>query len=466
MSANDPTPHPLTANQQGELGFDRHIGSAPYHDPVLVRLRGSLQVGAVQAAVAEVVRRHESLRTRFVVIDGEDRQVVDPPGSRPLPWIDLAGLAPAQQEQALRRIGRDELSTPFDLAEGTAVRWALIHLALDHHALLVSPHHIAADMWSMGVLAADFTAAYVHAAAGTPPPLGPPPMQPAQWAHLEQKRWSPERVAEAVAPWRAALEQLPAPNLPADHRPDAATWTECWLEHADLGVELSEGVRELSRRRGVTVFVVLLAAFQCMLARACDVERLVTCSLTARRDRRDTAEAVGIYADFLRVMAHLPDDLTFAQVLARTSEAVLDAQEDQHLPGEWLLRGTEVDGVQPHPLEHAGLNLYNTPPVELRGLGEALCSVVEPDERPIGPTTTCWRGNVFIDAYDFGAGSIVLDVGLAKDLFNEDAPARWARLYRAVIAQATAGDHVPLSQLPVHPPGYGQDVTPLRHPAQ
>ncbi|WP_193776103.1 condensation domain-containing protein [Streptomyces sp. E2N166] len=447
MNAHDLDAHPLTANQEWEWDFDHSIGSAPYHRPVLLRLRGPLRPCALREAVAAAVRRHHSLRTRYPLVDGRRMQVVDPPWSRPLPLIDLTSLPARAREDALVRIGRDDAASPFDMAGGTTVRWGLVRLAADHHALLVSPHHVAVDLWSLSVLAADIAAHYRHAAAGEPLPVRPAPLQPTQWASAERERWTSERLDAALAPWRDALARLPALELPADHPPTPGPKAEGWLLSTHLEAGLSDAVRALSRRHGVTVFVALLAAFHSMLARVCDVDRLVTYSLTARRHSRAMEDAVGLYSDYLRVFADLTGDPPFAEVLARTADRVLDGQDTQRLPNEWLLRGTD-DGTRPHPLERVGFTMHNTPPVGFPLSDGIRAAAIDFDAHGQGPVTTYWRAHLFFDTFDFGSGPIATEIFTAKELYASTAPSDWARRFSAVLARIVEDDQVPLSRLP------------------
>lgn len=448
MTTEDLDAHPLTANHEWEWGFDRSIGSAPYHRPVLLRLRGPLRPCALREAVDAAVRRHHSLRTRYPRVDGRRMQVVDPPGSRPLPLVDLTHLPEGDREAALLRIGRDDAATPFDVADGTTVRWALVRMAADHHALLVAPHHIAVDLWSMSVLADGIAAHYRHVAAGEPPPVRPAPLQPAEWARAERDHWIPERLDAALAPWRDALTRLPALDLPTDDVPaPGPVLPECWQLTTHVEVQLSDAVRALSQRHGVTVFVTLLAAFHCMLARVCDVDRLVTYSLTARRHSRAMEDAVGLYADYLRVFADLSGDPPFAQVLARTADLVMDGQDTQRLPNEWLLHGTD-DGTRPHPLERVGFNMHNTPPVEFPLSDGVRAAAIDFDRHGEGPVTAYWRAHLFFDTFDFGSGPIALEAFTAKTLYARTAPADWVERYTAVLARIAADDQVPLSRLP------------------
>lgn len=441
--------HPLTANQEWEWDFDHSIGSAPYHRPVLLRLRGPLRPSALREAVAEAVGRHESLRTRYPLVEGRRVQVVDPPGSRPLPLVDLTSLPVGAREEALLSIGRDDAATPFDMAGGTTTRWALVRLAADHHALLVSPHHVAVDLWSLSVLAADVADCYRRAAEGEPLAACPAPLQPAEWARQEQERWSPESLDAALGPWRDALGELPPLELPVDPLSVPGALSEGWLWSTHIEAGLSEAVRALSRRHGVTVFVTLLAAYHCMLARVCDVERLATYSLTARRHSRAMENAVGLYSDYLRVFADLTGDPTFAEILARTADRVLDGQDTQRIPNERLLHGTG-NGARPHPLERLGFNMHNTPTVEfpLSQTVEAAAVDFEADVR--GPVTTYWRAHLFFDAFDFGNGPIALEVFTAKELYASTGPSTWAERFSAVLARAVTDDRVALSGLPGH----------------
>jgi hypothetical protein len=192
--------------------------SAAYNLGVAVRLRGELSVEALAAAIAEVARRHEALRTRFQAVAGEPMQVIDPPPPAFLQRVDLSAIEGyGEREGELRRRARAEVARPFDLQGGAPFRTVLYRLAPDEHFLLATLHHIVADGWSGAVLVQEVGAAYPAALRGRSSSLPDLPVQYADFA-VWQREWLRGETLEAeLAWWRERLAGIPArAELPAD----------------------------------------------------------------------------------------------------------------------------------------------------------------------------------------------------------------------------------------------------------
>ncbi|HEX8246225.1 MAG TPA: condensation domain-containing protein, partial [Longimicrobium sp.] len=262
-------PLPLSFAQRG-LWFLEQLGNlgSTYHIPTGLRLRGELDRGALARALDRIVARHEALRTTFVAADGEPVQRITPAEESAFGLVehDLAGHAEAGEE--LRRLMAAEAAAPFDLERGPLIRGRLIRLEPDDHVLLLTMHHIVSDGWSMGVLVGEVGRLYAAFREGRADPLPPLPIQYADYAAWQRAHLSGAVLEEQLAYWRETLAGAPALlELPADHPRPAVQSYRGGREPVELSPGLAARLEALARGEGVTLFMVLLAAFQALLAR-------------------------------------------------------------------------------------------------------------------------------------------------------------------------------------------------------
>ncbi|HVR97714.1 MAG TPA: condensation domain-containing protein, partial [Thermoanaerobaculia bacterium] len=364
---------PLSFSQQRLWFLDQLTpGTSAYNVPTALRLRGRLDAAALHLAFAEIVRRHETLRTTFPAVDGEPRQVIAPTAQTPLPVIDLAGLPEERRRQEAGELLRSEARRPFHLAAGPLLRLLLLRLEEDEHTLLVCVHHIVADGWSVGVLVRELTALYGDLAAGRRPALLELPVQYADFALWQRQKLSGERLEAELAHWRGRLAGAPAGlDLPAD-RPRPALPSD---RGATLPLSLPEtaaaGVRALAQRHGATPFMVLLAAFQTLLCRYTGRTDVTVGSPVAGRDRAEVQGLIGFFINTLPLRADLSGDPGFAALVDRVRESTLEAYAHQELPFEKLAEELSADRQPGHaPLFQTVFALQNAPAaaLELSGL--------------------------------------------------------------------------------------------------
>ncbi|HEX8271926.1 MAG TPA: amino acid adenylation domain-containing protein, partial [Longimicrobiaceae bacterium] len=206
----DGSPLPLSFAQQRLWFIDQlEPGSATYNMPFPLRLRGSLDVGALEGALAELVRRHESLRTVFGMVDGEPVQVIQPAGERRLEVVDLRGRAEDEREAEARRRVAEDARRPFDLARGPLLRTTLLRLDEAEWVLLVNMHHVVSDGWSMGVLTREVSALYGAFSAGRPSPLPELEVQYADYAAWQRAWLVGETLERQIAYWKERLAGAP-----------------------------------------------------------------------------------------------------------------------------------------------------------------------------------------------------------------------------------------------------------------
>src|SRR6185369_10834910 len=262
-------PLPLSFAQQRLWFIDQlEPGSPLYNMPVALRVEGPLDAGVLALCLGEIVRRHEVLRTVVSVRDGAPGQVIRPAEPFLLPVVDLSDL---EARHALA-LAREEALRPFDLAGDPMLRGVLLRLAdsgeTGDHVLALTLHHIASDGWSMGILVREVAALYAAFAAGLPSPLPALPVQYTNFAVWQHSWLHGEVLENEIDFWRRQLAGLPPLlELPTDRPRPAAQSYRGASRPVRLPAALTRQAAALARREGATLFMVLLAAFQALLAR-------------------------------------------------------------------------------------------------------------------------------------------------------------------------------------------------------
>jgi amino acid adenylation domain-containing protein len=417
-----------------------HPDSAFYNVPAIVRLAGAVDAAALERALGEIVRRHESLRTTFPEQGGQPRQAVAPFSGFALAVHDLSPLSDAEREAELERRARAEAARPFDLAAGPLFRAALVRLGEGDHALLLTMHHIVSDGWSLDVLFRELRALYGAFRRGEPSPLPDLPVQYADFAAWQRAQLRGEALERELAWWRERLDGAPALlELPTDHPRPAAQSFRGEREAFHLPSTLAARLQALGRREGATPFMVLLAAFQVLLAKHSGADDVVVGTPIAGRTRRETEELIGFFANTLALRTDLSGDPAFREVLARVRAATLGAYEHQDLPFERL-----VEELQPErALSHSPL--FQVMFVEERGDDERAALDGVPARIDFAESGT--------SQFDLTLAVAVADDGIrgrmtyATDLFERATVRRMLAHLRRVLEQVADDPDLRLSRL-------------------
>ena len=344
---------PLSFGQQRLFFLSQLEGqSEAYHIHRTLMLEGSLNIEAFQRAIATIVTRHESLRTTFVVTDGEPYQVIAPQASFELSILDFSDLSKSAQAEKLSRLLPEGICRPFDLSSDVMLRATLIRLSDREHALQIVMHHIASDGWSVGVFFRELSALYTAFSQGESSPLPELAIQYADFAHWQRQWLSGEVLETQITYWKQQLADAPALlDLPLDHPRPAMQTFRGSTEQFHLSPELTQQLQALSQQADSTLFMTLLSAFSALLSRYSNSEDVVIGSPIANRNRREIEPLIGFFVNTLVLRTNLQGDPTFLELLKRSRQMTLEAYTHQDLPFEKLVEELQPErNLSHHPL--------------------------------------------------------------------------------------------------------------------
>jgi condensation domain-containing protein len=361
-------PCPLSFSQQRLWFLDQWAPGAPtYNAAVPWRVRGDLDVDALRAALEEVVRRHEAVRTVFDVRDGEPVQVVLDDWSFDLSVSDLRHLREPDRQHEAERLLRAQARRPFDLRRDLMLRATLLRLSEAEHILSFEEHHVAFDGWSDGILFRELAELYAAHRTGRQPDLPELTVQYGDFAVWQRQRLQGALLDEHLSHWRQQLAGTPGSlRMPTDHpRPEVQSFEGAHY-HFDLPSGLAESVRSLSRSEGVTPFMTLLAAFATLLYRTTGRDDVLIGSPIANRGRVELENLIGFFSNTLVLRVRLGGNPTFRELLQRVRGVALSAYAHQDLPFEQV-----VEAVRPardaavNPLFQVNFRVQSGPPTAL-----------------------------------------------------------------------------------------------------
>jgi len=431
---------PLSFAQQ-RLWFLAQMEGAntAYNIPIGLRLRGQLNEHALQQALARIVARHETLRSRFAQFNDQAQVLIAPVDSGLLLRVEDLRQHP-QADQTLAALIQGEASGPFDLQDDALIRGRLVRLADDHHVLLLTLHHIISDGWSMGVLTRELMALYQAFSHGQPDPLPPLALQYTDYA-VWQRRWLSGDVLERQSEyWQQTLAGAPALlTLPTDRvRPAQQDYAGNTVEVV-LDERLSAGLKALAQRHGVTMYMLMLGAWASLLSRLSGQSEVVVGSPVANRTRAEIEGLIGMFVNTLALRIDTSGALSTEALLARVKARTLDAQTHQDLPFEQVVEITKPARSMAHsPLFQAMFSWDSGHGASL-SLGElTLESVAEPSHFAKFDLSL-----TLADAPDGIRG--VLEYAVA--LFDESTIQRYVGYFQRLLQAMVSNDQAVLEQV-------------------
>lgn len=343
--SGQPRVFPLSSAQRLMWFNQQRSRGAHKLPPQATRLRGPLDVTALEASLHEVCTRHEALRTTFGTCNGEPVQIVGPPRPVPLTRVDLRELPPEAREADVSRLIVRESRRPFDLSRDLMLRATLMRLDDEEHVLLLMMPHIASDGESVGVLFGELSALYNAVRAGRRANLPELPVQYVDYVVWQWQRLRDGELQRLMDYWKDQLADAPgALHMPAGQRP---LWLRTWRRaRQDLRMPpwLLQELRVLCRRQNVTLFMTLLAAWATLLHRYSGEGDILIGTYTANRNRHEVERLIGCFSTLFLVLRHdLSGDPSFTELLKWVRETALDAFSHSELPEEILVKELYVD---------------------------------------------------------------------------------------------------------------------------
>ncbi|HBL31208.1 MAG TPA: non-ribosomal peptide synthase [Acidobacteria bacterium] len=427
--------------------------SPAYNIHVPFRLQGRLSLAAFAAALSELVRRHEVLRSTFRMGPQGPVQILHPPTPLPVPVIDLAALPARRREAELLRLCHDESCRPFDLAMGPLLRMLVVRLGDADQAILAPKHHIVTDLWSEWLFVREITVLYDAFSAGRPSPMPDLPVQYADFAWWQHEWLRNGTLNPALDYWRARLVGAPPlVELPTD-RPRPAVQTHNGASRRFLlPARLAMSLAELGRKAGATSFMVLLAGFSALASRLAGATDLPIGTPIANRNRLETEGLIGFFVNTLVLRNDLSGEPSFAELLLRTRSTTLAAYSYQDLPFEKLVEILDPQRTLAHtPLFQMMFGYYNAPPraaaQESRAFTVSALAVVAAGA----------RFDVELQLADRGDG-ISGDLVYNRDLFDASTIQRLTEHFAVILEEASETPARRLSELPLLGAGARQQL--------
>ena len=416
--------------------------SATYNIPSAWQLEGTLSIGALEAAVNEIIRRHEILRTTFTTDNGIPTQVIAETLEIKIPLIDRSQIPDPEKYQSVQRCVSEEAQRPFNLATDALVRVKLWRLSSESHVLTITIHHIVFDGWSMGVFWQELSTLYKAFYLGENSSLPELPIQYADYA-LWQREWLKGNVLETqLNYWQQQLKDAPPLlELPYDRpRPSVQTFRGA-TEAFQFDKELTEQLHNLSQRSGCTLFMTLLAAWSSLLYRYSGQSDILVGSPIANRNRPEIEPLIGFFVNTLVMRTQFQENQSFADVLNSVRRTALDAYANQDIPFEQL-----VSELQPkrslsyNPLFQVMFVLQNAKmePIEFPG--------VTSHQLERENTVAKFDLTLFVEETESG---LIGSWKYNSDLFAPSTIRRWIGHFQVLLESIVANPQQQVSQLPL-----------------
>ena len=330
---------PSFSQQSLWLTDQLEAGSPAYNLFSATKLKGPLNVIALEQSFNEIIRRHEILRTVFRSVNGQPFQIILPALTIALSVVDLRDIAsPVEREAAARRLSTAEARRPFDLERGPLLRATLLRLTADTHVLFLTIHHIIFDAWSRKILVQELATFYEGFSSGSPALLPALPVQYADFAHWQRRRLQEKALEEQLAYWKVQLKNLSVLKLPSDHRQPAVRTFKGERQYFALRAEVVTGLKILARQEGVTLFMTLLAAYLTLLHRYTGQNDIGIGSPISGRDRSELQRLIGFFLNMLVLRTDLSGNPTFRELLSRVRRVCVEAYANQDVPFEKVVQ--------------------------------------------------------------------------------------------------------------------------------
>jgi amino acid adenylation domain-containing protein len=430
---------------QEQLWFLEQLdpGEPTYNIPLVYRLRGGVDVGLLRRALGVVVARHESLRTTFGVVDGSPFQRIAEVGEVGWGVEDLSGVVAGDRERVAWEAAVREVSRPLDLTRGPLLRVRVLELGCDEYLLCVTVHHIVADGWSVGVMMREWSVVYEALADGREPALEPLAVQYADFAAWQREWLQGEAFERHLDYWEQRLAGVSVLELPTDRPRPAVRSSGGDVVQGRLTGALADGLRDLASARGVSLFMVLTAAFDALLARYSGQEDIAVGTTALGRERAELERLVGLFVNMVVLRTDLSGDPSFAELLERVREVTLEAYDHQEVPFEKVVeRAAPMRDPSRNPLFQVGLQLLSA------GTAGGALELADVEVHTLTPQVQRSRFDLSVTFTEL-EHELAVSVEYSTELFDRSRVQRMIDQLERVLSAVLADPSLRLSELPL-----------------
>ncbi len=425
--------------------------SSAYNIPASVRLQGPLNKDALRRGVADLMRRHESLRTTFKEVAGQPVQQIHATLEPMWEEQDLRTEPHGGRERVAAEWATEEARRPFDLLTGPLLRVLLLQLEEEQHVLVLTTHHIISDQWSYGVIARELVALYNAYCEGTLRPLqADPEFQYADFAQWQRTWLSGSVLDEQLAFWKSRLLNLPTLTLPSDRpRPARHSFRG---DHVSIEVPWSfvRRLKQVTVSEGATLYMGFLAGFFALLHRLSGQRDLVIGTPIANRNWLPVEDMVGTFVNTLVLRTDISGEMDFRQILRSVREVSLDAYAHQDLPFEKLVEALQPDRSQGVlPIVQVLFNFTNTP--------FARTDFKHVSWSPYEVSRGAAQFDLTLSIDPMASRKVYLEFN--TDLFDKQTAERWVQHYLTLLEAMVDAPSEPISRLPLLRPAERRLIT-------
>jgi amino acid adenylation domain-containing protein len=433
---------PLTWQQQS-LWFLSQLepDNSVYNEPFTIYFPSKIEVDLLERAINELIKRHESLRSRFITVDGQPMQMIDPPIAFHLPVVDLRHYPIEQRESEAIRLATLEARQLLDMESGSLFRATLMQLADEKYRLFFTVHHIIIDGISIiEVLLPELEILYQTFSHNNPIILPELPIQPADFAVWQHQYLTEEALAQQLDYWQQHLSgDLPILQLPTDFPPPIKPTFQGAQHSLTLSSELTEALKLLAHQKNVTLFMTLLAAFKALLYRYTGQEDLLIATVSAGRNRSEIGKQIGYFLNTLVLRTDLSGSPSFRELLIRVKEIILRASACEEVPFTKLVEVLQPDrNLNQNPLFQVAFVLEPAMPIFESGWKVSY--------RDVHTKTAKFDLSIEIDLLPEG---MIAHWEYNTDLFEADTIERMSEHFQTLLQGIVANSEQRISDLPV-----------------
>jgi FkbH-like protein len=438
--------YPLSFAQQRMWFLEQMVPGNPFYNiGIEARLKGSLNLVALEESLRRLLDRHDALRVSFPAVKGEPVQVISKPFTFEVSHADLSGLPPAERERDIRRRSDEETRRAFDFERAPLLRVSLLRLGQEAHVMLLATHHIVCDGSGLSRLVGELNELYRAHVGGEAAALAPLQIQYQDFSVWQKEVFAAsELFHKQAAYWRKKLAApLAALELPTDFARPAVRTNRGGNVSVELDTEFVDRLRAFAERHHATLFILLLCAFKILLHRWTRQRDIIVGTVVANRNRREVEPLIGCFMNFLALRTEISSETAASEILARVVGTVREAFAHQDYPFEKLVEDLRpVRDLSRNPVYNVGLWLHNY------ALPSLLEQTLDSETRLIETHTADLDLRAVV--FEKTAGSLGVAFEYSTDLFKAESISTLLESYVTILGELVREPETKIADLPLH----------------